>query len=780
MLPSALTTAPVACYSDGTVGDAQKVSALYGNFNSFYTLRKGDYFGHAAEGLGDIDGDGVGDLAVGAFKDDDGASGAGAIYILLLESSGNVKNALKLSMLYGGISAFYTLKDGDGFGSSIASLGDFDGDGVVDLAVGALWDDDGGTRAGAVYVLFLTTSFDVKGAQKLSMDYGDFSTFYTLDDGDEFGHLVASLGDIDGDGVEDVAVGARTDDDGGNAAGAVYMLLLDSTGNVKDAQKISALYGSFNAFYTLEADTMFGNKVTSLGDFDGDNEVDLAVSSYRDNDGGTQAGAVYLLFLKNDRHVKDARKISVLYGNLDSFYTLEAEDHFGSSVAALGDLDGDGNVDLAVSAYRDDADGSFNNAGALYILFLNADGTVKNARKISMLYGNFNSFYTLDPSDSLGHSIAALGDIDGDGVMDLAVGAFGDDDGGDVSGAMYVISLEKTYCESMPTNAPTPVPSQIPSPEPTLVPTPISSPEPSSVPTPAPTALPLLAPSAIPTLSPSLVPSLGPSLLPSPAPMPVPSSIPSMLPAPAPSPGPSNPPTQNPTVVPSHLPSKGPTLVPTLVPTTKPSSVPSSLPTPTPSPLPSTLPSALPTSVPTIEPSQVPSNPPTHNPTAVPSQLPSKGPTLVPTLVPSIRPSSVPSSLPTPTPSPLPSVLPSALPTSVPTIEPSSSVPSFAPSLTHTPAPSKQPDYTLRSEVKIVSFVCPHMHMLVIVFARMSIVLLSSFSSMPLFKMYAATNTGQTDGCFNRAYVADFCKCPRVRGTSDQTHGALVIQTKWT
>jgi len=63
-------------------------------------------------------------------------------------------------------------------------------------------------------------------------------------------------------------------------------------------------------------------------------------------------------------------------------------------------------------------------------------------------YGNFNTFYTIDADDRFGSSVASLGDLDGDGVVDLAVGAFLDDDGGTGAGAAYIVSLEQTYCET--------------------------------------------------------------------------------------------------------------------------------------------------------------------------------------------------------------------------------------------------------------------------------------------------------------------------------------------
>ena len=116
--------------------------------------------------LGDLDGDGVADLAVGAYGDDDGGSGRGAVYILFLNADGTVKAETKISSTQGGLTG--PLDDYDYFGWSVASLGDLDGDGVADLAVGASHDDDGGTDVGAVDILFLSAAGTVKHEMKLS------------------------------------------------------------------------------------------------------------------------------------------------------------------------------------------------------------------------------------------------------------------------------------------------------------------------------------------------------------------------------------------------------------------------------------------------------------------------------------------------------------------------------------------------------------------------------------------------------------------------------------
>ena len=136
---------------------------------------------------------------------------------------GSVLSHQKISNTEGGFTG--RLDNEDNFGFSVASLGDLNGDGVGDLAVGASSDDDGGTDRGAVWVLFLNTDGTVESHQKISDIEGGFTG--TLDNADFFGTSVAWLGDLDGDGVGDLAAGARWDDDGGFNRGAVWVLFLD-------------------------------------------------------------------------------------------------------------------------------------------------------------------------------------------------------------------------------------------------------------------------------------------------------------------------------------------------------------------------------------------------------------------------------------------------------------------------------------------------------------------------------------------------------------------------
>ena len=106
----------------------------------------------------------------------------------------------------------------------------------------------------------------VQRYQKISDTEGNFAG--ALDNNDEFGHSVTSVGDLDGDGVVDLAVGVRSDADGGSRTGAVWILFLNIDGSVKSRQKISDLEGGFTG--ELHGGDRFGRSVTSMGDLDGD------------------------------------------------------------------------------------------------------------------------------------------------------------------------------------------------------------------------------------------------------------------------------------------------------------------------------------------------------------------------------------------------------------------------------------------------------------------------------------------------------------------------------
>ncbi|MCP4039377.1 MAG: hypothetical protein GY733_20720 [bacterium] len=397
-------------------------------------LGNADFFGSAVASLGDLDGDGIPDLAVGAPGGDDGGSGRGSVWILFLNASGGVKAEQKISFTSGGFAG--ALDDQDQFGQSLSALGDLDGDGVIDLAVGAHLDDDGGSERGAVWILFLDTDGTVKSHQKISSAAGGFSG--VLSDDDQFGIAVANLGDVDADGVTDLAVGAHRDGDGGPARGATWVLFLDADGTVVDEQKISSTAGDFAG--TLDDGDLFGISLAGLPDLDDNGVADLAVGAAQDDDAGAERGAVWILFLDVDGTVVGEQKISATAGSFAG--VLDDGDLFGRALSRIDDLDGDGRDDLVVGASQDDDGGSAR--GAVWVLFLAANGTVLGEQKISASEGGFAG--PLANGDRFGSAVANLGDLDGDTTSDLAVGAIFDSGGGVLRGATWTLALDGAVC----------------------------------------------------------------------------------------------------------------------------------------------------------------------------------------------------------------------------------------------------------------------------------------------------------------------------------------------
>ncbi|GJM21487.1 MAG: hypothetical protein DHS20C15_14020 [Planctomycetota bacterium] len=337
--------------------------------------------------------------------------------------TGEALDHLEISQLAGGFGG--ELLDDDGFGFSVARIGDLNDDGIGDIAAGAWGDDDGGLDRGAVWILFLNESGGVESQQKISDLEGGFTG--VLNDDDRFGYSLAGLGDHDGDGVEDLAVGAIFDDDGGFAHGAIWILFLDTDGTVKSHQKISDTEGEFEG--ELHFRDYLGASLTFLGDHDGDGVGDIASGAYRDGEGefGTEGGegAVWILRLNTNGTVKSHAKISAQVGGFDVF--LDNRDTFGRSIASIGDLDGDSVGDLVVGAPLSH-DGETDYWGAVWILFLNADATVKAHHRISPIDGGLAGAL-LDNQDRFGFAVSNLGDINADGTNDIAVGAPRDDDG---------------------------------------------------------------------------------------------------------------------------------------------------------------------------------------------------------------------------------------------------------------------------------------------------------------------------------------------------------------
>lgn len=416
----------VLCDSKAQYIDVSNYDKISDGTNNFPadSLDDGDRFGYSVAGIGDLDKDGVNDMVVGAFADDDGATSAGAVWVLFMNANGTVKDNQKISNWSGGLGNILT--SNSFFGAAVEGLGDLNGDGVVDIAVGSSYLNQ------AVYILFLDTDGTVQSYQKIASGIGGFTG--TLNSGDFFGESVANIGDLNGDGIIDLAVGAYGNDDGGSARGAVWILFLDTDGTVKSQLEISDGNNGFPAD-SLDNSDYLGYSVSSIGDLNKDGITDIAVGAIKDDD-IYDAGAIWILFLDTNGTVQSYQKISATQGNFNG--VLNTGNNFGSSCQYMGDIDNDGYTNLMVGAWKDDAGGG--DKGAVWILNVDTNGVVIDENKICDTLSTFTGH--LDVADYFGYSVGMLGDIDQNGSMEFLVGTRNDDDGGTDRGAVYIISLD--------------------------------------------------------------------------------------------------------------------------------------------------------------------------------------------------------------------------------------------------------------------------------------------------------------------------------------------------
>lgn len=383
-----------------------------------------DRSGTSVAGIGDVNGDGKADIAIGApYTDTTLFNDAGSVYVVFGTSA-----TTKIDLENLGASGFRI--DGDetsGFlGSAVASAGDVNGDGRGDLVIGAPGRKVNGTNSGAAYVIYgqaAATSLDLTNPLG-----GAGFRIAGPTTNDEAGTAVSGAGDVNGDGRADVVIGVPgAGNNGRGNSGSAYVVYGQAAGvDVDLALPLGA------AGFQVDGPTSNDNAGSSVGDagdvnLDGRGDIVLG-APFAGN-----AGAAYVIFGQAAPANVDLAAIGAAGYRIDGALS---GDHTGVAVDGVGDVNADGRPDVVVGA--DDADSNLRNlSGTAHVVFGKATTTPVSLSALAA--GGFRIDGAAQ-EDHAGRAVSAAGDVNGDGRPDIVVGAEHADNNDRVdSGSAYIV-----------------------------------------------------------------------------------------------------------------------------------------------------------------------------------------------------------------------------------------------------------------------------------------------------------------------------------------------------
>ena len=411
-----------------------------------------DYLGGTVNLSGDLNDDGYDDMVVAVPREDDGETNAGALYIIWGSASpSNIDISTDFNTAVGATNAagFVILgnESADEIGHYLTidpqnaqfldAGGDFNGDGVDDLLIGHNQSDfDSQTNAGVGYLVF-GRSGSTRSNFKLDTYKKEGFAFYNTGSGDNYvGHSVQFIGDYNGDGYNDVIIGAPQADGGATDSGEAYVVFGNAGPEYQDVD-LAALNG-INGFTITSADlnSKLGGTVSSA-DVNGDGLTDVIIGATEiDINGLNDNGAVVVLYGNTSPSHPDVVLESVPAG---AGYIITGEndnDRSAFSVRGAGDVNGDGVDDFMISTIHDDDGGV--SAGAAWIIF-GLTGTSRGDIDLLTLSAS-DGFKILGDAaaDQFGRS-ATAGDVNGDGYRDMIFSSVAGDNAGSFAGEVNVI-----------------------------------------------------------------------------------------------------------------------------------------------------------------------------------------------------------------------------------------------------------------------------------------------------------------------------------------------------